>query len=148
MEHNNILELIREISRSNIKEFEYSEGDTKIYLSKENACDALTNVAVNTCGFSELQANTIVSDNSEVKSMDNKKIVNSPLVGTFYAAPAEDAPAFVQVGDVVKKGQVLAIVEAMKLMNDIESDFDGKIVEIYVSNGEGVEFGQPLFAIE
>ena len=75
-------------------------------------------------------------------------IVKSPLVGTFSVAPAQDAPPFVQVGDVVKKGQVLAIVEAMKLMNDIESDFDGKIVEIFVSNGESVEFGQPLFAIE
>ena len=58
--------------------------------------------------------------------------VKSPLVGTFYAAPSEDAPAFVKVGDIVKKGQILAIVEAMKLMNDIESDFDGEIAEILV----------------
>ena len=73
--------------------------------------------------------------------------VISPLVGTFYAAPSEDAPAFVKVGDKVKKGQVLAIVEAMKLMNDIESDFDGEVVEIYVENGQSVEYGQPLFMI-
>ena len=74
-------------------------------------------------------------------------IVKSPLVGTFYAAPAEDADPFVSVGDQVKKGQTLAIVDAMKLMNEIESDFDGKVAEIYVENGQAVEYGQPLFRI-
>ncbi|MEI3413066.1 MAG: biotin/lipoyl-containing protein [Blautia sp.] len=70
-----------------------------------------------------------------------------PSCWNFYAAPSEDAPAFVKTGDKVKKGQVLAIVEAMKLMNDIESDFDGEIAEIYVENGQPVEYGQPLFSI-
>ena len=74
-------------------------------------------------------------------------LIKSPLVGTFYAAPAEDADPFVSVGDQVKKGQTLAIVEAMKLMNEIESDFDGKVAEIYVENGQAVEYGQPLFRI-
>ena len=74
-------------------------------------------------------------------------VVKSPLVGTFYAAPAEDAEPFVKVGDSVKEGQVLAIVEAMKLMNEIESDFTGTVKEILVENGQGVEFGQPLFVI-
>ena len=74
-------------------------------------------------------------------------IVKSPLVGTFYAAPAEDAEPFVKVGDSVKEGQVLAIVEAMKLMNEIESDFTGTVTEILVENGQPVEFGQPLFVI-
>ena len=74
-------------------------------------------------------------------------MVKSPLVGTFYAAPAEDADPFVKVGDKVKKGQVLAIVEAMKLMNEIESDFDGEVAETYVKNGQAVEYGQPLFRI-
>ena len=83
------------------------------------------------------------ADNSEPEGM----IVKSPLVGTFYAAPAEDADPFVSVGDPVKKGQTLAIVEAMKLMNEIESDFDGKVAEIYVENGQAVEYGQPLFRI-
>ena len=75
------------------------------------------------------------------------KVVESPLVGTFYAAPAEDASPFVSVGDQVKKGQTLAIVEAMKLMNEIESEYDGTITEILVENGEAVEYGQPLFRI-
>ena len=72
-------------------------------------------------------------------------LVTSPLVGTFYAAPSQDLPPYVQVGDKVKKGQVLAIVEAMKLMNEIESDFDGEIAEIYVENGQPVEYGQKHF---
>ena len=86
---------------------------------------------------------TVADADSEPEGM----IVKSPLVGTFYAAPAEDAAPFVSVGDLVKKGQTLAIVEAMKLMNEIESDFDGKVAEVYVENGQAVEYGQPLFRI-
>ena len=74
-------------------------------------------------------------------------VVESPLVGTFYAAPAEDAESFVKVGDRVEKGQTLGIVEAMKLMNEIESDYSGIVAEILVNNQEGVEYGQPLFRI-
>ena len=95
-----------------------------------------------------LKEDTVTTGQQEKKVEPEGKIIKSPLVGTFYAAPAEDAPAFVSVGDTVKKGQVVAIVEAMKLMNDIESDFDGKIVEIYVENGDAVEYGQPLFCVE
>lgn len=75
-------------------------------------------------------------------------IVKSPLVGTFYNAPSPDAEPYVKVGDTVKKGQVLAIVEAMKLMNEIESEFDGTVEKVLVSNEEVVEFGQPLFVIK
>lgn len=74
-------------------------------------------------------------------------VIKSPLVGTFYASPAEDADPFVQVGEQVQKGKILAIVEAMKLMNEIESEFDGTIEEILVENGAPVEYGQPLFIV-
>jgi len=74
--------------------------------------------------------------------------VESPLVGTFYAAPSPDEEPFVKVGDTVKKGQVLGIVEAMKLMNEIECEFDGIIADILVKNGDMVEYGQPLFIIQ
>ena len=74
-------------------------------------------------------------------------VLTSPIVGTFYAAPAPDAEPFVRVGDRVREGQVLCIVEAMKLMNEIESDTDGTIVEVYPRNAQPVEFGEPLFAI-
>ena len=75
-------------------------------------------------------------------------LVNSPFVGTFYRTPAPDQPAFVDVGSVVKKGQTLCIIEAMKLMNEIEADEPGKVTEILVENGQPVEYGQPLFRVE
>jgi len=78
---------------------------------------------------------------------ENLHTVKSPIVGTFYAAPAPDAPPFVNVGDLVKQGQVLCIVEAMKLMNEIEADQAGEIARVFVESGQPVEYGQPLFAI-
>jgi acetyl-CoA carboxylase biotin carboxyl carrier protein len=75
-------------------------------------------------------------------------VVTSPIVGTFYAAPSPDADPYVRIGDQVKKGQVLCIVEAMKLMNEIESDVDGVVVEIFPKNAQPVEFGERLFAIK
>lgn len=74
--------------------------------------------------------------------------ITSPIVGTFYRSPSPDAPPFVDVGTRVKKGQVLCIIEAMKLMNEIESDVDGVVVRILVENGQPVEYGEPLFLIE
>ena len=74
-------------------------------------------------------------------------MIRSPIVGTFYESPSPGAPAFVKAGDTVSAGQVLCIIEAMKLMNEIESDYSGEIVKRYVSNAQPVEYGQPLFAI-
>ncbi len=78
----------------------------------------------------------------------NVHVLNSPIVGTFYRAPNPDSPPFVEVGDRVQSGQVLCIVEAMKLMNEIESDVDGEVVEIYIENAQPVEYGEPLFGIK
>ena len=74
-------------------------------------------------------------------------IVKSPIVGTFYRSPEPGAKSFVEVGDAVKKGQVLCIIEAMKLMNEIDSEYDGEIVNVYVENGQAVQYGERLFAI-
>lgn len=78
---------------------------------------------------------------------ENLHIVKSPIVGTFYASPAPGSPAFVSIGDRITQGQVICIVEAMKLMNEIEADAAGEVVKCLVSNGQPVEYGQPLFAI-
>lgn len=78
----------------------------------------------------------------------NRKIISSPMVGTFYRAPSPESPAFVDIGQLVEVGQVVCIVEAMKLMNEIKSEIRGKIVEIPVQNAEPVEFGQALFMVE
>lgn len=75
-------------------------------------------------------------------------IITSPIIGTFYAAPSPDKPPFVKVGDTVNAGDVVCIIESMKLMNELNSDFSGKVAEIYVNNGEAVEFGQKLMRIE
>jgi acetyl-CoA carboxylase biotin carboxyl carrier protein len=78
-------------------------------------------------------------------SLEELFVVRSPMVGTFFAAPGQDAPSFVEVGDKVGVGQVLCIIEAMKLMNEIESEIEGEVVKCYVENGQPVEFGEPLF---
>jgi acetyl-CoA carboxylase biotin carboxyl carrier protein len=85
-----------------------------------------------------------VADEAEAQEF---AVVKSPIVGTFYRAPEPGAPSFVEVGTIVKKGQVLCIIEAMKLMNEIESDHDGEIASIYVENGKPVQYGERLFAI-
>jgi len=82
------------------------------------------------------------------KPAESGVLLTSPFVGTFYRAPAPEAPPFVEAGQAVRKGQVMCIVEAMKLMNEIESEFDGKILDILVKNAEHVEYGQALFRIE
>lgn len=82
------------------------------------------------------------------KKSENVRIVTSPMVGTFYRAASPEASAFVDIGTVVKSGQALCIIEAMKLMNEVESEFSGKIVSILVENGQPVEYGEPLFHVE
>jgi acetyl-CoA carboxylase biotin carboxyl carrier protein len=92
-------------------------------------------------------AGTPPADAAPDRPPEGSVVVSSPFVGTFYRAPNPDAPPFVEAGQSVEKGQVLCIVEAMKLMNEIETEVDGKILEILVPNGEPVEFGQSLFRI-
>lgn len=87
------------------------------------------------------------SDAAGAESTDGLHIIKSPIVGTYYSSPSPTAPAFVKPGDVVHVGQVLCIIEAMKLMNEIESEADGAVARIYVENGQPVEYGQALFAI-
>jgi acetyl-CoA carboxylase biotin carboxyl carrier protein len=85
---------------------------------------------------------------AEDASASNIVVVNSPIVGTFYRSASPDAPSYVEVGDVVKKGQVICIIEAMKLMNEIEAEVNGKIVKVLAENAQPVEYGEPLFHIE
>jgi acetyl-CoA carboxylase biotin carboxyl carrier protein len=88
------------------------------------------------------------ADTASNKDEIDLAVVKSPIVGTFFRASEPGAPPFVEVGDVVKKGQVLCIIEAMKLMNEIDSEFDGEIVSVYVENGQPVQYGERLFAIK
>ena len=147
MEFENLLTLIKAVSDSELTEFHYEENGTNIHFVKEQPQQIP--VQVQTVAAAAPQAAAVETGNagSETAAEPEGMIVKAPLVGTFYAAPSEDADPFVSLGNKEKKGQTLAIVEAMKLMNEIESDYSGKIAEIYVENGQAVEYGQPLFRI-
>ena len=157
MELDELLKLIRAVSDSELTGFKYEAEGVCLNLKKEKEVQTLPAVGVSQSVMPmqavAASAMSEASADSEEKAAGTKEaeqkgfLVKSPLVGTFYAAPAEDAAPYVAVGDTVKKGQTVAIVEAMKLMNDIESDFDGTVAEILVENGEMVEYGQPLFRI-
>ena len=95
----------------------------------------------------EIQTSKEISTEEKCKNDDEYKIIKSPMVGTFYSKPSPEEKPYVQVGQEVKKGDILCIIEAMKLLNEIESEFDGKIEEILVKDGEPVDFGKPLFKI-
>lgn len=133
MEMDHLIKLIETVSRSELSKFEYEEGGVKVQMEKPEVVQAAPVLA-----GSAVQA-------EERAAGDN--VVTCPLVGIFYAAPEEGAEPFVKVGDTVKKGQTLAIVEAMKLMNEIESEVDGVVTEVLAENGQAVEFGQELFRI-
>lgn len=156
MEFEHLIKLIETVSASGLTSFQYEEKGMKIKLGKEIQ-SAVPVVNVAGADVQNIQSTAVVqtqevqspaaqkADEGSVKT--GGKFVLSPLVGTFYAAPAEDAEPFVAVGDTVKKGQTLAIVEAMKLMNEIESEYDGVIEEVLVENGKPVEYNQPLFRL-
>lgn len=139
MEFENLITLIKTVSESSITGFQYEQDGMKLNMQKE----AMQQV-VEYQG--EPVTKVVVSEDIQ-KEEPTGNLIKSPLVGRFYVAPSEDAAPFVSIGDSVNKGQVVAIVEAMKLMNDIESDFDGVVAEVLVENGESVEYGQPLFRI-
>ena len=156
MDYQQILELVKEVSKAGLTNFEYTEGNIRIAMScpqpEEKIVVPASNLVLQeAAGAGANTVETAVSAQQEPEQIVEEKggnVVKSPLVGTFYAAPSEDAQPFVKVGDTVKKGQTLAIVEAMKLMNAIESEFDGVVTEILVENEDNVEYGQPLFRIQ
>ncbi|MDO4328395.1 MAG: acetyl-CoA carboxylase biotin carboxyl carrier protein [Lachnospiraceae bacterium] len=148
MDIKEIMKLIQGVSDYGLTSFELEEGNMKISLKREKetiqvqtpvlaAAIPAYGSGTDETGAAADQAGGIASD----------QVVTSPLVGVFYSASSPDADAFVKVGDHVKKGQVLGIIEAMKLMNEIESEYDGVVEAILVKNEDVVEYGQPLFRI-
>lgn len=138
--------LVKIIENSSLTEFTIKEGDLKITMSKlDNPPVVAAGVPV---GPAPAPAPAPEADPEEAEAEDEKLFITSPIVGTFYSAPAPDAPAFVKVGDQVKNGQTVCILEAMKLMNEIQSEFDCEIEAVLVSNEQKVEYGQPLFRVK
>jgi acetyl-CoA carboxylase biotin carboxyl carrier protein len=150
-----IEELLRFMGEHNLEEFEYSRGDLRIRLRKPSAGTAYGAprilaapeiIVANPLAPAE-SATPAAQVASEGRSSEDLHLVKSPIVGTFYGSPSPGAEAFVKVGAFVEIGQTLCIVEAMKLMNEIESDESGEVVRIFAENGQPVEYGQPLFGI-
>ena len=138
--------LVKIIENSSLTEFTIKEGDLKITMSKlDNPPVVAAGVPV---GPAPVPAPAPEAAPAEAEAEDEKLFITSPIVGTFYSAPAPDAPAFVKVGDQVKNGQTVCILEAMKLMNEIQSEFDCEIEAVLVSNEQKVEYGQPLFRVK
>ena len=174
MEIKDIKELVKLVSNSNITELSIGEGEEKIVIkheSKEPSPQIHPNVQnVPLMPYSSyMQPNPVIPNNlmapnfngiengnlsgiAEVKKQpaeqkSNLHLIKAPLVGTFYRSPAPDAPTYINKGDKIKKGQTLCIIEAMKLMNEIESDVDGTVVKVIVDNAASVEYGSELIEI-
>lgn len=159
MELKDIRQLIKIVEASNISEFKLEEEGTKLKISKNfsnNGAMPVSEVQLVTAPATQTvmtppvpdSANEVKESGEESKPADNIVEVRSPMVGTFYRSPSPDADSYVEVGQMISVGQTLCIVEAMKLMNEIESEIGGKIVKILVENAQPVEYNQVLFLIE
>jgi acetyl-CoA carboxylase biotin carboxyl carrier protein len=149
-----IEQLLRFMSEHNLEEFEYSRGDLKIRLRKPSAAPvmalprAAAEIIVPAALAPAAEGSALAADVAgEMRGSEDLHLVKSPIVGTYYSSPSPGTEEFVKVGVHVDTGQTLCIVEAMKLMNEIESEVSGEVLRIFVENGQPVEYGQPLFGI-
>jgi len=152
-----IEQLLRFMSEHNVEEFEYSRGDLRIRLKKPGATMVMAAAPAPRPAAEIIVPSALTSapeappkpaaPEVDLRGGEDLHLVNSPIVGTFYASPSPGAEAFVKVGSHVNKGETLCIVEAMKLMNEIESEISGEVLRIFVENGAPVEYGQALFGI-
>lgn len=160
---NELKELIKALDESNIDELKFEQEGSKLVLKKQNEVQvvgqapvAVQQTAAPTPAVQQATQTAPVPQASKTEgeeptakaTNENLHTITSPMVGTFYAAPSPDSDPYVQKGDQVQADSVVCIVEAMKLMNEIEAEVSGKIVEILAENGELVEYGQPLFVVE
>ena len=148
MNYDEIKKLMDDMGNANIDELkiEFPEG-MKISM-KKNAEKEVIEVKQKSIENNIESTEKRIEKQEENKCKEDYKIIKSPMVGTFYASPSPDKAPFVKVGDNIKKGQIVCIVEAMKLMNEIESEFDGKVIEVCIKDGDVVDYGKPLFKIK
>jgi acetyl-CoA carboxylase biotin carboxyl carrier protein len=141
--------LIDLVAESDIAELEVTEGESKVRIVKSSAIPQNQMVMMPSQGVQHYAASAapVAPPAPAVAAEPSGHVVKSPMVGTFYRSSAPGAPAFVEVGSTVKEGDTLCIIEAMKLLNEIDADLSGTVTKILVENGQPVEFGQPLFVI-
>ena len=149
-----IKSLIQLMGESDLSEITLEEADVKLTLKRDRSATEVitTQVVPNYAAPAAVPAAPVaavsVADAAPVEATDDLHYLTAPLVGTYYESSSPDAEPFVKVGDVVSKGQTLCIIEAMKLMNEIESDVNGTVVEILVENAHGVDYGAKIYAIK
>ena len=143
MDIRKIKKLIHMLEQSDLNEIEVSQGEESVRISKGNSNDISTSIS-NTDQSQAATNQDPIESNTEILG----NIIKSPIVGTFYRKPSPEKPPFVNVGDTVSEGDVVCIVEAMKMMNEIKSEYSGKIISILPSDGQPVEFDQTLIIIE
>ena len=147
MDIRKIKTLIDMLENSNLNEIEVSQGDESVRISKQTKGDDV--IEFNQLSNRQTESININQNQSQKKDANyDGNLVKSPVVGTFYRKPSPDSSPFIKVGDSVNKGDVLCIVEAMKMMNEIKSDYDGKIISIEIDDGQPVEFGQTIIVIQ
>jgi len=151
MDLREIKKLLEAFDKSTANILEYENEEFRIYLDKsatqvQNVTQNVVSQPVQTAQPVPAPANTQTTESS-VECMEGE-LITSPMVGTFYQAPSPDSPPYVKVGDKVKKGQTLCIIEAMKIMNELEAEFDCEILEVLVEDGQPVEFDTPLFRVK
>ena len=152
MDLNLIKKLVKIVDTSEITDLEVEENGLRIKVAKKiRGVQAIAQpqlISQSAAAIEQQVTKTPAEETSKTEVQENVHEVRSPIVGTFYRAPAPDADSYVNIGDEISQGTVLCIVEAMKLMNEIESDVSGKIIKILVENGRPVEYNQPLFLIQ
>ena len=147
MEYPEIKKIINDLEKSSLAEIaiEFPDG-TKISVKNQSEVKPAKMPVPEAVVYTDIKREETTIQKQEPE--ENCKIIKSPMVGTFYAKPSPEASSFVEVGKRVKVGETLCIIEAMKLMNEIESEYDGEITEILVKDGEMVDYGKPLFRIK
>ena len=151
MDIRKVKKLIELLEESGISELEISEGEESVRISRHPRMAMQAPMAMGTPMIQAVPPSTAAmpaTSAGEHKPRNDDHTVTSPMVGTYYSAASPGAKAFVEIGTEIKAGQILCIIEAMKMMNQIESDKTGRVTAILAKNGEPVEFGQPLFIIE
>jgi acetyl-CoA carboxylase biotin carboxyl carrier protein len=148
-------ELLAAIATNNITELTLKNADFELSVSKGNPVFTTTSISATTISDVDRQLGStpapdiqLVADRADTPSIDKQWVeIKSPMVGTFYRSPAPDEPAFASIGDRIRVGQTVCIIEAMKLMNEIEAEAAGQVMEVLVENGQPIEFGQTLMYI-
>ena len=154
MDIRKVKKLIELLQESGISEIEVHEGEESVRISSHHTTGAQQYAVQAPVNIPQVSAVPVqnpfapVANEASMPLVDEGHIVKSPMVGIFYSSPSPDTSPFVEIGQTVDKGDILCIVEAMKIMNQIESDVSGVVSKIFIENGEPIEYGQPLFAFK